>query len=107
MNANDYSAAVNEQWAVLLSDADQHVRKIATLASQEPELRRLFPFASLSNVRFSRTTSYPFDFDLPFILTTPAGSYEARDGDNSPLGSGDLPGVIKLVVEALKRRGLR
>ena len=81
---------VQRKWDELLADTNEHVRRIADRAAREPELRRLFPLASLSNLRFSRVTSYPYDLDLPYILTTPRGEYEARAGNNAPLGTGDL-----------------
>lgn len=94
---------ISAKWSSLFSDYDEHVRRIAMRAFKEPSLRRLFPFASHSDLRFSRSGAEPYDFDLPFVLTTPAGTYEARDGDNSPLGVGDLDAVVILVARATEK----
>ena len=62
------TSAVDAQWEWILSDtepdANEYVKRIAAYAAHEPVLRRLFPFASHSDLRFSRTTSWPYDFDV-------------------------------------------
>jgi hypothetical protein len=104
MGTNNDTETIEAQWEMLLRHSDEHIRRLAGRAIQEPVLRGLFPFASHSDLRFSRKTSYPFDFGFPFVLTTPSGRYEARDGDTSLLGAGDVDAVIELVAGALKRR---
>ena len=97
-------AQFDEQWAFVLNHPDEHVRRIAERASREPVLRRLFPYASLSNLRFSTTSTYPYS-QLPYILTAKiAGRYEARDVDNRPLEEGDLDVVIAAVVRAIQEK---
>lgn len=96
--------AIQEQWEYILSNGDLRLRAIAFEAARYPNLRRLFPFASLSNLHFSRTTSYPYD-DLPYVLVTPSDEHEARGADRRPLGKGDLPSVVRLVSEAIGEDG--
>jgi hypothetical protein len=91
----------SDDWHRLLRDSDHHIRAIAAEARQYDTLAQLFPFASLSNLRFSRTSVYPYDLDLAYVLTRPDGSYEARGGDNRPLGSGSLEYVTRLVARAV------
>src|SRR4051794_4837691 len=94
---------VDEQWGFVLQHSDEHVRRIAQRASQEPSLRCLFPYTSMSNLRFSTTSAYPYTA-LPYVLTaTSAGGDEARDADNRPLAEGDLEIVIPAVVAAIRR----
>jgi hypothetical protein len=90
----------DKQWEFVLTHPDENVRRIAERASREPALRRLFPYASLSNLRFSRTDAYPYD-PLPYVLTVQDGHYEARAANNQPLGEGDLEAVIPVVVRAI------
>jgi hypothetical protein len=91
----------DSKWAEMLSDSDEHIRRIAERAFREPSLRRLFPFASHSNLKFSRRAEYPYNVDIPYVLTKPSGQYEARTGDHALLGCGDVDAVIELVVNAL------
>ena len=93
---------VEAEWQRLVEhDNEPHVRAIASCASREPVLRRLFPFASLRNLRFSTTSEWPYDFDLPYVLTTPLDGYEARDGDGAPLLHGALDEVVATVAERM------
>lgn len=101
MTTNEF----DKQWAFVLNHPDEHIRRIAERASREPSLRRLFPYTSMSNLRFSATSAYPYTA-LPYVLTsTSASRYEARDADNRPLAEGDLEVVIPAVVEAIRRTG--
>jgi len=93
---------IDEQWNRLARDSDPQVRHIVEIAASYPSLRRLWPFASHSNLRFSRHTTYPYDLDLPYVLTSPDGSYEARGGDHSQLGRGELREVVAMVASAME-----
>lgn len=99
------SKVIDDQWEFMLQHPDHHVRRIAERASREPLLRRLFPYTSMSNLRFSTTSEYPVA-GLPYVLkVTSGGGYEARDADNRPLAEGDLKVVIPAVVEAIRGSG--
>jgi hypothetical protein len=99
----DKEDAIEEKWSFVLQHEQEPIRRIATEAARHPTLRRLFPFASHNDLHFSRVVVYPFD-ELPFVLTTPFGVHEARDFDNRPIGTGDLPEVVRLVAEAIGKR---
>ena len=91
---------IQRQWDFVLNHPEEDIRRIAERASKEPALRRLFPYVSMRNLRFSRATTYPYD-PLPYILTVePGDRYEARAPDNAPLFTGSL----EEVVEELARR---
>ena len=94
------ASAIEEQWSCLLKADDARLRAIVCEAARYPNLRRLFPFASLSNLHFSRATSYPYDH-LPFILVTPFNEHEARGSDNAILGRGPLADMVRVVAEAI------
>lgn len=92
---------IAEEWDRLLRDSDPNIRRIAEKASLNAALRRLWPYASHGNLRFSRTTSYPYDGDLPYVLTTPDGSHEARGGNSEPLSGGSLDEIVARVADAV------
>jgi hypothetical protein len=98
------------KWRELLNDAEEDanefVQRIAECASHEPALRRLYPYASLNDLRFSRKTQYPYDRDLPYVATTPFGEHEAA-WNGKLLGKGDLKTVVRLVAQALEGEQLR
>src|SRR5256885_15303869 len=100
---------IEMKWRELISDTDEdaneYVRRIAQCASREPALRRLYPYASLNDLRFSRKTSYPYDRDLPYIATTPFGEHEAA-WNGELLGKGDLNTVVRLVARAVEDQRL-
>lgn len=98
MNAGN---EISEQWTRMMGHSDEHIRRIAALAVERSSLRRLFPFASHSNLRFSRTGEYPYDLDLPYVLTRPDGAYEARAGDHSVLRRGTLEIVVAEVASSM------
>ena len=94
----------DEQWLFVLNHSDEHIQQIAERAFKEPSLRCLFPYPSMSNLRFSKTSEYPYD-NLPYILSaSDAARYEVRDADNRPLAEGDLEIVIPALVGAIRSR---
>jgi hypothetical protein len=94
------AAAIDEQWSSVVNDSNTRLRAIACEAARYPNLRRLFPFRSLSNLHFSRKISYPYDY-LPYVLVTPSNEYEARGLDDVVLGKGALADMVRLVAEAV------
>ncbi len=90
------------QWEHVWAHYDLRVRAIAERASREPSLRRLFPYAKLSNVGFSTSSEYPYDA-LAYVLSKEADDeYEARAADHRPLAEGGLEVAIQAVIEALR-----
>ncbi|SRR6266542_2953446 len=94
---------IDDQWHFVLHHTDEHVRRIAERASRMPGLRELFPYPSLSNLRFSRKTEYPYD-EMPYVLTVKSepATYEARGPDNRKLAEGNLDVVIAAVWRAIE-----
>lgn len=68
------------QWEHLRTHYDLRVRAIADRASREPSLRRLFPYAKLSNVGFSTSSEYPYEA-LAYVISKAADEYEALAAD--------------------------
>lgn len=84
-----------------MNHSDDEIRRIADRAAKEPILRSLFPYPSMQNLRFSRSTTYPYDH-MPYILTVvPGDCYEVRGGDNEPLAVGNLDQVVRELAHIL------
>lgn len=97
---------IERQWQFVLNHADDVVRAIAERASAEPVLRKLFPYSSMRNLRFSHVVDYPYD-PMPFILTDePGARYELRDLDNRPLLAGNLDEVVVAIARLIEQRGI-
>ncbi|WP_394847657.1 DUF6193 family natural product biosynthesis protein [Pendulispora brunnea] len=92
---------VDEKWESLVMDDNGHVRKIVRVASRHHVLRQLFPFAGHNDLRFSVKDEYPYDWDLPYVRTTPYGGYEARVCDGIPIIAGNLDEVVMMVADAM------
>src|SRR4051812_46749040 len=93
-----------EQWAFVLEHRDQRVRRAAQRAFEDPTLRQLFPYSSMSNLRFSRTSEYPYD-SLPYVRAGEnPDEYEARDVDNRPLAEGNIDLVVRTVAATIQTR---
>ena len=96
-------SAIEQQWAFVTAHPDSTVRGIAERAAEEPTLRALFPYASMSNLKFSRTTTYPYD-PMPYILTVEPGQrYEVRGADNAPIASGTLDDMVAELARILSQ----
>jgi hypothetical protein len=96
---------IDRQWEFLLEEHnDELIRQIATRASREPALRRLFPYVSMRNLRFSKVaTTYPYD-PMPYILTeVPGERYQVRDSDNRALMTGTLDDVVRELAHIVSR----
>jgi hypothetical protein len=71
-------------------------------AAKRPELRRLLPFTSLTNLCFSRTTGYPYTHDCPSAWPLNGGAFRitASDGETI-LGDGDAVRAADLLAANL------
>jgi hypothetical protein len=70
------------------------------LASEEPKLRRLFPFISLDLLCFSRWVGWPFSGDLPYAA--PRGDvFRVHRSGGDVLGEGNVSRAVELLVAAL------
>jgi hypothetical protein len=71
-------------------------------AAKRPELRRLLPFTSLTNLCFSRTTGYPYTHDCPSAWPLNGGGFRvtASDGETI-LGDGDAVRAADLLAANL------
>lgn len=92
---------IEVRWAWIVNHEDPIVRHVAQLASGYPVLRRLFPFASLQNLWFSRKTSHPYDYDLPHIRYE-FGRFHAIGSDRAVLLVGAAEDVVSCVASAVK-----
>lgn len=92
---------IRAQWKLLLDRADPELRRMAARAAEEPSLWALFPYMSLSRLRFSRSTTYPYEA-MPYIRPLIAGSvYELRDAENRPITVGSLDYVVRALVRQI------
>jgi len=82
--------------------AEKHCT-IATRVYEEPSLRRLFYYSSMSDLRFTRSPGYPYD-PQPFIhaIETEPRTYELRDADVRPLLEGSLDTVVAAIVPLIR-----
>ena len=96
-------AEISAKWLALLSDEDKILRRIVEVSFKEPVLRGLFPYASHSELHFSRKTTYPFDRGMPYVWVNSFGEFQARDGDNSILERGSLEFVVSVVAARMSQ----
>jgi hypothetical protein len=93
---------IDEQWADLLKDSCDDLRPLIELASREPMLRAVFPFASHSDLRFTRRPEFRFG-GLPYVATSPRYGHSVRDADGRPLFWGDAERVVVRLAEEMAR----
>jgi hypothetical protein len=100
----DDANRVDGQWACLLETADPAVRLMAEAALGQPMLRRLFPYQSMSRLRFSRTMDYPYD-PFPYIRKSheEESYFEVRDANNRVMFSGPLAAAVVVLADAMSR----
>jgi hypothetical protein len=71
-------------------------------AAKRPELRRLLPFTSLTNLCFSRTTGYPYTRDCPCMAVLDSGLFRVIASDRKTiLGEGNAVRAADLLVANL------
>lgn len=71
-------------------------------AMKRPELRRLFPYTSLTRLCFSRTTGYPFTHDCPVIEPQGNGRYSVyMPNSQEIIGEGTADQAVEMVVKNL------
>ena len=121
--AHEDGSLVAFQWEEMLRiwtehDSDFSPRPLIEAAMQRPELRQLFPYTSLHNLCFSRTTGYPFTCDCPHAVALGGGlfrahsakyevvtrSFEGREyrvAEHEILGEGTVEEVLDLLVANL------
>jgi hypothetical protein len=84
--AHETGQIVGYQWDSLLYTWRQRERDspyrwsplpVIQAARKRPDLRQLFPFTSLNNLCFSRTTGFPYTDDCPHTMSTGDGCYRA------------------------------
>lgn len=96
---------IEARWAWIVGHDDPIVRSAARLAERYPSLRRMFPFASLRNLRFSCATTYPYNWDLPFVRCD-GERFQAVGHDSSVLSEGALEDVIARVASAMEEESV-
>jgi hypothetical protein len=95
--------AIEYAWLQLLERDDlpaDALHPLIELASEEPKLRRLFPFISLDLLCFSRWVGWPFSGDLPYAA--PRGDvFRVHRSGGDVLGEGNVSRAVELLVAAL------
>lgn len=113
-NGKAYEAGVyvEHQWQGLLASWQEREKTfrepdltptlLIAAAMKRPELRQLFPFTSLTRLRFSRTTGFPFTQDCPIVEPQGAGIYRVyMQGSLELLGEGTIEEALDIVVKYL------
>lgn len=94
---------VEWKWTQMLSDTShsEELRLAVLRTSENPRLRKLFPYTSLFTLCFSRCTGYPFTRDVPCITPTGPGQFSVTHLNEEHIGEGDIDTCIDLVVAHL------
>lgn len=95
------ASAIDEKWAWMRSYEEPVVRRAVEVAAGYLVLRRLYPFASLQNLRFSHGTEYPYDWNLPHVRHD-YGKFHAVGCSGEVLLVGTLEDVVERVVAAME-----
>ncbi len=95
-------AEVEEKWKWLRSNPDsEQLGILIEEAASRPELRELYPFMSLSRLRFSRTTLDPYTLDEPYVRPLESGKYTVYLGSGEEIGAMEAKEAIDEVVKRL------
>lgn len=109
--ANSYydNKEVEYQWNKILKDdyiTQVGLIEFVELAIKDEILSKLFPFTSMTTLRFSRCTGFPYTNDTPTV--TPIGNKSFKvnstfeiDNDENYLGKGTAIEVLKIVKNNL------
>ncbi|MFC7246117.1 DUF6193 family natural product biosynthesis protein [Catellatospora aurea] len=82
---------VTGEWEWLLRDADEadwpDYRALITAAHAEPRLRRLYPYTSHWELRFSTTTGFPFSPDVVCLSVSRSSMFRVRGNWTGPFAA--------------------
>jgi hypothetical protein len=94
---------VEWKWQNMLSNTShsEDLRLAVLRASENPKLRKLFPYTSLFTLCFSRCTGYPFTRDIPCVTPIGPGQFSVTHMNEETIGTGDIDTCIDLVVARL------
>jgi hypothetical protein len=70
-------------------------------AARRPALRQLFPFTSMDNLCFSRTTGYPYSRDCPYARPCDDDRYRVYRRGEVAVGEGDAVAAADALVANL------
>ncbi|NVB85554.1 MAG: hypothetical protein HOV81_44730 [Kofleriaceae bacterium] len=93
----------DRRWRSLATtSSDPEVRFVAERLAEEPEVRRYYPYTSMSNVKLSRNDEYPWDDEgLPRLIRREEGEYVVVDGEGELRGTGGLESAVAAFVRLL------
>jgi Family of unknown function (DUF6193) len=97
-----FESTINSKWEWMRSHEDAVVRCTVEFAAKYPSLRRLYPYASLQNLWFSRKSEHPYDIDLPHIRYE-CMKFHAVGCGMEILLSGELKDVVECVASAVEK----
>lgn len=94
---------VEHRWRMYLVDNGKRDDELAFIiaASEQPRLRALRPYISMMEIRFSRSTGYPFSRDTPYVIPAGEGRYRVFAPDGTPIGIGTAEEAVAMVVAGL------
>jgi Family of unknown function (DUF6193) len=108
VTANEKAVAFDEKreveytWNLILNDNSRaDIRNFVELAINDTVLSKLFPFASLTRLCFSRCTGYPYTHDTPIVIPISADIYEVRLSNNDVVGRGTAQKALAMVKSNL------
>jgi hypothetical protein len=99
----ELGGAIEYAWLQLLERDDlpaDALHRLIELASEEPKLRRLFPFTSFDLLCFSRWVGWPFSDDLPYAAPR-GGSFRVHRPCGDVICEGDASRAVELLVAGL------
>ena len=104
----EYAWERTHRWLSQTEPEESVMRQLFPLveaAMAVPALRSLFPFTSLNNLCFSRTTGYPYTSDCPSASPVQHGRFRARGGklgaEPTKSVEGDEATIARVLAEAL------
>lgn len=102
-DAFESGTEVEWQWQSMLSNTShsEELRLAVLRTSENPRLRKLFPYTSLFTLCFSRCTGYPFMRDIPCITATGPGQFSVTHMNEETIGKGDIDTCIDLIAAHL------
>ncbi len=71
-------------------------------ASQNPILRRYYPFTSMNTMHFSRCTGYPYTSDIAYVVPRGKGMYDIRQ-KNETLATGNGAMAAKFIADRIPK----
>ncbi|HEY70151.1 MAG TPA: hypothetical protein G4O08_06165 [Anaerolineae bacterium] len=97
----EYVSFMWEAISRFMENSFPNMMPIVKLALEQPELRELYPYQSLSSLCFSRCTGFPFSAGYPRIEYVEQNKYAVTGMGRQILGEGSAEEAIRIAVANL------